>query len=329
MRLTRISLSEARRRLDEPPENEGDAGPSAALMAEVLRGEALAARLVTRTVLLERARRRLLLGDSAAPRLAETLDALLALGDLTGGPRGQLAPAPVRLIELPDGALVLLGAAAMPAVGARSGPMESGLPRRWVAGAEPDGLGAWLDEQEGLRLSAERWSGLSDAPPWREWLEEIESRRAAIEDSAADSMRWSEGEMFHPDPRRAARPRRWREGSLPRASTLMRTRLEQGWSYGLAWSEGGRTRGFSLSRDEARRTYCALAAAAGCPLTFRSQTEAGEVTIAIEPWLPRPEHRIVRISGSLLPGGYRLPLPRWEALRPMIEASTGIVEEGN
>jgi hypothetical protein len=336
MKLTLLTSQEAERRLSAPAEAQ-DRSLLPSALAEALREEALAARLVTRTSLLARVGRRLSLEAASQPELAVVLDDLLALGDLVAGPRGQIAPAPARIVELSDGALILLGGVSTAAVREQLGPgvVEAGSPRRLVAPGEglQARLRSWLEEHGGLWLDVARWSGLSRMPPWRGWLDELEARRALGGDPAEGPASWPDRSLFLPDPRHPTRPRRWREAALTSATTLVRTPREQGWSYGLAWTEEGRVRGFVLSRDEARRTYCALAAAAGCPLVFQEAPEGEDVRLTIEPWLPGAEHRALRLSSEAvapaspgMSGGYRLPRARWESLRPLIVERTGIVK---
>ncbi len=335
MKLSLLTPQEAERRQLAPSEAQDGLLPTA--LAEALREEALAARLVTRTSLLARVGRRLSLEAVGQPELSAVLDKLVALGDLVAGPRGQIAPSPARIVELSDGALLLLGAVSTAAVRDHLGPgvVEAGSPRRLMASDESARarLRIWLADQGGLWLSVSHWSGLARAPSWRGWLDELEARRTLGGATAEGPASWPDRSLFLPDPRHPKHPRRWREAALTGTSTLVRTPHEQGWSYGLAWAEAGRVRGFVLSRDEARRSYCALAAAAGCPLVFQEEVEGEMAGLRIEPWLPGPEHRALRISSEAMEpatpglfGGYRLPRARWESLRPLIAERTGIVK---
>src|SRR5262249_25109234 len=104
------------------------------------------------------------------------LDELIDRGDVTEGPGGRLAAAPLRAVWLRPGHLVLFGT--IPTCLLTTAPP----PAHWTAGvgrsvsapSEID-LAEAITSLNGLVVSAERWSGLDRAPAaGADWLAELD-----------------------------------------------------------------------------------------------------------------------------------------------------------
>jgi hypothetical protein len=305
----------------------GQGTPSPGWLAEALRSEALARAVSSRAGLLRRVASRLCLREEQRPELEQTLDRLLRVGDLISGQGRRIAPAPVRLIELPDGGLILLGGVTSQALQDRFGEVISGVSPRRLSPERGTNWRAWGVDHGARWFRIEHWSRLSEAPSWERWLELLEARRFQEEFETRTILMEDDWQTLHCDPSNQLRPRRFRAKLPSRGWGLLRRREATYTSYALAWPEGGQVRGLRLTQDEARRTYCAVAASAGCPLTYRLEEQDGLLQLGVEPWLPRAEHLVLSLSDEFLgdrpPGTYCLPRARWQALAPMLTERIG------
>lgn len=298
--------------------------PSSVVLAEALRGEVIARTISPRASLLRRVSGRLCLAEATFSELEKMLDQLIRTGDLLSGTGRRIAPAPVRIIELPDGALVLLGGVTSRDIQARLGEVILGVSPRRLSRNQGIDWRSWLAECGGRWIRVEDWSRLSKTPPWERWLEQLEARRVQEESDALATDGW---QTLRCDPKNALRPRRFRDGLPSSGWGLIRRREATYTAYRMVWLERGQTRSLRLTQDDARRTYCALAAFAGCPLTYQLEEQDGLVQVRVEPWLPRAEHAVLNLSnessGDHPPGAYCFPQARWRALYPALTTRLG------
>lgn len=227
-------------------------------IAEVARCELSALGQTLRWVLVQRVAK--LLGafgvtDEVAEEVVRSLE---IAGDLSAGPGGEVACAPLRAVHVRAGRWLFAGTPLRERMG---GPM-AGIPRR-LAAADDDLVRGAVAALGGRDLDLARWTGLDRTPTVRAWLDELETRLVMAERFAdrTGALRWDEPEVF-------IVRRGWHSASLGSSAMLVRARQMGGWkAYAWARLVDGKTERVPLSWDEARCTMLAVGSVSGCTLT--------------------------------------------------------------
>ena len=311
-------------------------------LTEMLRQELWARGISTRRALCAR------IADLVQPlaqvridTVREVLDEMAQIGDVTIGPRGAVAAAPLRIVNCGGERYRLFGT----------------LPNRYILNYVthinpvgtareliPDSVEAidtLLEKYGGISLTPERWAGFDNVlPAGTDWLEQLAFRldHEAENPGAFDSQVNDTWMVYRPGGGKG-------KGNSPSEKPLADDdgQLWRGWSpYGWpvsVWTAGGSPStmpSMRLTSDEASRTVFSLAMAAGQPIVIRVDTNGLAAKIYLDVFLPSAEYRYLMTLGELLDTSgsqrvFRIPLETWpgvenvlrERLRVTIE-KTGI-----
>jgi hypothetical protein len=264
-------------------------------VAEVARAELFALGQTLRWVLARRVMKLLGAFEVTAEVAEEALRSLEIAGDLSAGPGGEVARAPLRAVSV--GAQRWLFAGTLPTADLkeRVGGLPTGTPRRLVT-LDADRVRRAVADLGGRELDVEQWAGLSRTPPFREWLEELDGRLEAATRFAdrTGALRWDDEEAY------AASGGRWVSGAPGAWSVLTRARQAGGWkAYAWGRAVGGKVARVPLTWDEARRTMIAVTAAAGSVTVLGVVREGGRASIALPLALPAAEYRWLSAVGEM------------------------------
>lgn len=300
----------------------GGTPTSEAKVAELLRRETRAWGSRAKHLLLASVKS--LRNEEETASAGEILERLLGLGDLLEGPGAVVSPGPLRLVDLPAGGWVLLGA-----VGNREaesllgeGTVQQGIPRR-VHRATPETKVQGLCEQfRGVRLSLLEASGLAEAPDAAAHLGMLDRRREGTRpEEEAEVSSWLDVQGFGPGSGWKAAP----TTPLPR---LLRGRNNGYTVFGWGASPEGKV--MKISTDDARRAVFCLCAEQQTPVQANLQKEGDDqVWIEIPYALPRAEYRAVRmLREGATPDGKKVLMEAssWSWLRQNLSRTLRILE---
>lgn len=311
---------------------------------EVVRCEISALGPISRRVLMDGIVQRLEpLFGVARDRLLAVIQHLEVSGDILRGPGGQVAPAPLRLVQLTEVSFGVVGSVPRRILLEHLTPctVTGGLLRRLHVDSAPSAkLAEQLQALGGRILSVEWWTGLARTPPaGNDWLEMLEARR--LEQAAApgelDTADWQGLRFYGPSIDVSVQSRRWNDQPESEGGQLIRAEQPGGW-WAFAWqgpvgSTGTSTR-LCLSRDEAIRTMFSLDARAGIPLTLTAQQEGDEVVLELNLQLPRAEYRYLlarsepekmpeqmsgQASRGAVPKRLRFPASLWPGVSGLLQ----------
>jgi hypothetical protein len=308
-----------------------------AAIAEALRCELSARGVASGRSLCERAQSLLqpLVALDLA-RIREILQELSASGDVTSGPDGMFATAPLRVVRLSPGRYAFHGT--LPTSHLRrslsSKDLENGVSRYAAVAAEREAaLADAVSQLGGLVLSPRRWAGLDRVPPaGPEWTEDL-NHRLDQDRSPAGALDGSVGtpwQAYLPD---VEGPpwQRWRSADTEDVRPcLWRSRHEYGW-WLFAWTAGGspssspHTR---LGRDEACRTQFAMDRHAETSLLALIRKGQTEVELEVDAFLPRGEYRYLTTLGkrdeSERAPRYLVPIAAWDEVATTLQERLGL-----
>lgn len=285
--------------------------PSA--LAEMVRAELLALRVSARHILAERVAARLAPAGGVTPdQVLALLGMLEEVDDVTSGPAGRLAAAPLRVVRLAAGRYLVLGtvpthllAAELPALRIAAAPGV--LRRAWASGdvQVEEEVEVQMRRVGGRVLDGARWAG--DAPRADEaWLAELDMRSGDLRLDGMDTPMWSspssEWQRYAPRAQVPEQHRRWRHVEKEEGTGLLRARQPGGY-HAYAWAtkgESGALRLLPLRRDEARRTMFALDAASGAPVELVGRRQGDAVVLEVGVALPLAEYRYLLACGERL-----------------------------
>ncbi|WP_437515163.1 hypothetical protein [Sorangium sp. So ce1099] len=270
------------------------------VIAEVTRAELFALGQTLRWVLVQRVEKLLSLFGVTAERIGEIVRTLEAIGDLSAGPGGEVACAPLRGVRVSAGRWLLVGT--LPSSEMTTIGHMAGLPRR-LSVSEDQAVQAWVEERSGRVIDVARWAGLDRSAPHDRWLGKLAARLDAASrfEDRASALSWDDLGIYQPKGEDASRAARWKRGPLGGEPALVRARQTGGWSaYAWARASGDKRAFVPLTGDEARRTMFAVDAAAGLPVRFDVTRTDGGQEIALPVLLPAAEYRLLAAVGEML-----------------------------
>ena len=274
-------------------------------------------------------------------QIRDVLDEMERLGDVTRGPGGRFASAPLRVVRCNPDEYLLVGTYPLgwleevAETGVGTIELLAELPRRLRVHEEQrlEGLVLGLD---GRVLSAERWSGLDRAPAADEsWLGKLDGRvreegryerdlAACVDDSRA----WS----YRPVSDVPVQAWRWDEigESCDFEGGLVRY-LAYGSFYRYLWIERLESDSLGvvdLNGADAARTQFALDRRAEAPLEVSVGSSGEDVEIELPGFLPPQEFKylnaIARKTTPETPSVFQLRQTASDSLRERLSAQLGI-----
>jgi hypothetical protein len=277
------------------------------LVAELLRNELAARRVSSRRGLCCKIAT---LIDSFCPVeldfIKEQLLSLERSGEVTDGPGGQVAAAPILAVKLANDRYQLFGTVNYNQLTAMfpDSHLSAGLSRILILkGSDLNKFGQMLDNLGGLELSPERWAGMDKVRAAnQEWLDELNCS-VARESRPAGSLEkeiQNEWRVYQPDKAVLLQKARWQKQTSSGKGYLWRTWHERGWPI-YAWTAGNspdEENFVRLSGDVANRTMFALDRVEGAEISCKLSTKDEETHLEIGGFLPKAEYRFLAIKGA-------------------------------
>lgn len=303
-------------------------------VAELLRAELSARGSCSRRALCERVFSMVTPFASISIDLVQSVLAeLAARGDVTAGPGGILAAAPLRAVDIGAGRFKVFGSLpSKPLLAVDTSATGKPGIDRVVSFDGTDAGPRAVSSLGGVVLTPERWAGLDRVlPAGEEWLNVLNRRldqegelAGARDEEIADEWR-----AYLPEAETEQR-RRWKAGIHP-ASTLWRARQQRGWQT-FAWSAGGSprdTRSLPLTGDESARTMYSLNLRAAISATIHGRPIGDYVEFECDLFLPRAEYRYLttfaeRLAGNDKRAMYHCPATVWTVLTETLASRLGI-----
>ncbi len=277
------------------------------LVAELLRNELAARRVSSRRGLCQKIAE---LMESFCPvelsLIKEQLSSLERIGEITPGPGGQVAAAPLRAVKLADNRYQLFGTVNYNQLtsGFSGSNLSAGLSRIITLNDNDlSKLGEVLDSLGGLELSPERWAGMDKVSIADEvWLDELNCRigREPRPAGSLDHVTLNEWSVYQPDRKVVLQKARWQKQNNSKKGYLWRTWHERGWPI-YVWTAGNspdEDEFVRLSGDDAGRAMFALDRSVGAAISCKITAKNEETHLEIGGFLPRAEYRYLAIKGE-------------------------------
>lgn len=309
-------------------------------IAEALRCELAARTTASRRALCQRVCELLApVTNLDIDEVREVLEELQQNGDVTSGPRGMVAAAPLRAVSLGNGQYLIRGTVPIRRI-RNELPVESvssALGRRAsVAEDSESDFAEKVRQCGGLVVTPERWSGLDRivaAGP--DWLRELDTR---LEHNPVSAGGLSEGIVgkwrayLSSDESQLEQWNRWKSGA--EAGQLWRAKHERGWRV-FAWTsenDPDKSQFIQVTQDEACRTMLSLDRGAEAPLRVSFNSENDHVALSFPGFFPRAEFRFLTTMGDYLgfqdgKATYRVPSSAFEDIRTVITTRLGVIFE--
>lgn len=307
-------------------------------LTEMLRHELWARGITSRRALCERINALVRpLADVSIDTIRGIFDEMERTGDLTVGPRGAVAAAPLRIVSSGDDRYRLFGT----------------LPNRYLLDYVPqtkyvgtarelnavsvESLDALLVKYGGVHLSVERWAGFDRVlPAGLKWLEHLNSRLETETENPDffDAEVRDTWMVFRPAGGKGKGQSLWKKPFDNDEGHLWRGWSIYGWPISL-WTSGGSPsviQSMRLTSDEASRTVFSLAIEAGKPIVIRADVTGPDVMMYLENFLPLAEYRYLMTVGELqdTEGSqrvFRISLDAWPGVEKTLRDRLGVIIE--
>lgn len=266
----------------------------------------------------------------------QVLEDLERTGDATPGPRGMVAAAPLRAVDVGGHRYLLFGSIPDSTLRELLPNLEVviGL-RRWtdVPPTTADVFPELVAGGGGIVVSAERWSSIHRAlTADGAWIEELNERLSndAHQPSVAPDQCAGEWQHYAPDADRPMQRKRWRQGGGENAQLWRVRTIWAKWAY--AWTSGGSPEdrpSHHLWSDDAHRAAFALDRTTGHSLRFSARADGEYRVLRVDAMLPQAEYRYLVTMGDRLDAddgspSYRIRSSAWPAVEKVLEQQLGV-----
>jgi hypothetical protein len=304
-------------------------------LTEMLRQELWARGIATRRALCVR------IIDLVRPLANVSMDTLRGIldemehtGDLTTGPGGAIAAAPLRIVSCGGERYRLFGT----------------LPNRnilyYVTHINPvgtarelitdsvDAIETLLEKFGGIHLSAERWAGFDRvSPAGADWINQLDFRfdNEAENPGAFDSQVMDTWMVCRPATSKGKSQSPWKKPLANDNGRLWRGWSPYGWPIPL-WTSGGSPsdiHSMRLTSDESSRTAFSLAIEAEKPVVIQVNVTGPAAMLNLETFLPSAEYRYLMTLGELLDTSgsrrvFMIPLEAWPGVEGTLRKRLGV-----
>jgi hypothetical protein len=318
-------------------------------IAKTLRACLAGLKSTTTRQLLDRAEAILAAYPEATERehLREILDQLERLGDVSIGPGGRVAAAPLRAVQCEEGEYLLVGTYPLDwfielcGLDGSSIELVSDVPRR----LKIDGNGSFksaITKVEGRILSAESWSRIDRAPVANQrWLEELRKRlehEGRYEHEVTVSFEGNLAWQYQSTADQPNQAWRWQEldEDVESVQGLVRY-LAYGRFYRYLWIEPDEASSFGvldLNQADAARTQFALDRVNDAQLKVLIRRDEATVVLELPGFLPPPEFKYLnalskRVNVGEIPPLFELGESSFTSVRERLTSQLGVefVEE--
>lgn len=307
-------------------------------LTEMLRHELWARGITSRRALCERINALVRpLADISIDTIRGILDEMERTGDLTVGPRGAVAAAPLRIVSCGDERYRLFGT--LPNCYLLNYVPQINLvgTARELNAVSVESLDALLVKYGGANLSVERWSGFDRVlPAGSKWLEQLTSRLETETENPGffDAEVRETWMVFRPAGGKGKGQSFWKKPSDNDEGQLWRGWSMYGWPISV-WTSCGSPSAIPsmrLTSDEASRTVFSLAIAARKPIVIRADVTGPDVMMYLENFLPLAEYRYLMTVGELqdtegLQRVFRISLEAWSGVEKTLRDRLGVIIE--
>jgi hypothetical protein len=277
------------------------------------------------------------LANVSMDTLRGILDEMEHTGDLTTGPGGAVAAAPLRIVACGGERYRLFGTLPNRNIldyVTHINPM--GTARELITDSV-EAMDALLEKFCGIRLSAERWAGFDRVlPAGADWLKQLDFRldNEAENPGAFDSQVMDTWMVYRPASSKGKSQSPWKKPLANDDGRLWRGWSPYGWPISL-WTSGGspsKLQTLRLTSDEAIRTAFSLAIEAGKPLVIKVDVTGPAAMLNLETFLPSAEYRYLMTLGELLDSSgskrvLRIPRDAWPGVEETLRKQLGVIIE--
>jgi hypothetical protein len=258
----------------------------------------------------------------------EVLDEMGRSGDVTIGPKGAVAAAPLRVVDCGGNRFRLFGT----------------LPNRYILDyitlinpvgtareLVPDSavaIDTLLEKFGGVSLTPERWAGFESVlPAGTDWLEHLDFRldHEAENPGAFDSQVNDTWMVYRPAGAKGKGNSSWKKSLAADDGKLWRGWSPYGWPI-FVWTSGGSPGSLPslrLTSDESSRTVFSLAMDAGNPIVIQVNATGPAAMIFLDVFLPSAEYRYLMTLGELTNTSgsqrvFRIPPEAWPGVENVL-----------
>lgn len=330
-----MKVIDPERMLSVSRESTGYAPPDAKALTEMVRSELWARGVTTRRVLCDRITSLVQpLSNVKKEDVLSVLDEMERTGDVTVGPRGGVAAAPLRIVDAGSGRFRLFGS--LPS-GLISNVVSVGTGREISENSE-ETVSALIEQYGGVQLTVERWAGFDRVlPACPKWLEQLDARleSEAREPGGFDNELNGIWMVYRPLVTNGGGSKSpWRKPVANEEGNLWRGWSIYGWPINV-WTAGRNptvARYMRLTSDEASRTTFALCLQAGVRTTFKADAMGIDMVISFDTYLPIAEYRYLMTIGAIQDLGgtkraFRIPLEMWPQVEVKLKERLGVTIE--
>lgn len=304
------------------------------MVSDALRAEIWARRVTTRRSVCDHVARLLQpIVETDTEHVRSVLDHLEQVGDVTSGPRGQVAAAPLRAISVAPNRHLIAGGPDSAALASSLAAAVESSPDLRAVNASP-GFEGNVAAAGGICLSAEEWAGLNRAPPADEQWLELLGTELHHQGRQPDALPEECGPWSGLVPNETGKPpsKRWLAVEKAAEARLWRAWHEHGYWF-FAWTAGGppsTQKWLRVSADQANRAFFALHSAADQGVHMDAVDSGQDIELDASVMLPKAEYRYLLTVGRRAdrPGlRYRVPKDAWSTVVSLFESRLGVVFE--
>jgi hypothetical protein len=310
------------------------ASSDAETLCEMVRSELWARAVTNRRVLCERITSLAQpLSDIKKEDVQSILDEMEKAGDVTFGPNGGVAAAPLRIIDAGGGRFRLFGT-----LPSRLIPnlVLNGTTRE-ILDKSLETVTTLIEKHDGTQLTAERWAGFERVlPAGPEWLRNLDGRldNEVRDQGFFDSELNGVWMVYRPSISNGSNQSPWKKPAANEEGKLWRGWSNYGWPIHV-WSFGGNptaVKSMRLTSDEANRTTFALCLQAGVPTVFKADAMGADVILRLDTYLPIAEYRYLMVIGTMqnlggIKKAFRIPLEMWPQVGTILRERLGVTIE--
>ena len=299
---------------------------------ELIRAELWARGVTTRRLLCDR------VVSSTWPKatiskekVQNAIEEMARSGDVTCGPKGGVAAAPLRIVHNGAGRYLLFGT--LPTRLIENLLLTANV--RDFLDSSAETLQSMISQYGGAIMTAEQWAGFDQIlAAGEDWLGQL-AERLEVEFYPPESF---DEEVNHawmgylPPVSTATSRNPWKKP----AANNGEVNLWRGWSiYGwpiYLWTAGGSPSecpSLHLTSDEGTRTVFALAKRAGYTMILKAEAIMADVILRIEGFLPLAEYRFLLAVSLMQDAGesakfFRIPFEAWPSVKEILGKRLGV-----
>jgi len=279
------------------------------LVAELLRSELTARGVSGRRSLCDRIIQLLQPTISVTHDLVkDVLFSLEKAGDISGGPKGQIAAPPLRAVKLAENKYQLFCSIPHGRLASffNKSKLSVGLSRVLILkGDDRKKIKDTIEALAGLELTPERWAGMDKVGAAnKNWLDGLNNSLISqpVSSGSFDQQTRDEWKVYQPEQSKLLQKVRWQKNDKSSKGNLWRIWHERGWPI-YCWTAGDSpelAEQIRLSNDEANRTMFALDRLKNARISCEVTEKKSKTQVQIGGFLPNAEYRYLTTKGKFI-----------------------------